>query len=83
MIARDGRYAGTGLPTQGISLGQPESHGRSSNMVEFVMPTCEELVEQLYALRRDMLAILGDENCTDRAGAVIDRFDRIIGRYED
>ncbi len=52
-------------------------------MIEFVMPTCEELVEQLYALRRDVLAIVGDEDCPDRAGAVIERFDRLIGRYGD
>jgi len=51
-------------------------------MVEFVMPTCEELVEQLYALRRDILAIVGDEDCSDSAGAVTERFDRVIGRYE-
>ena len=56
---------------------------RSSEMVEFVMPTCEELVDQLYALRRDVLAIVGDEGFPDPAGAVIERFDRMIARYED
>lgn len=52
-------------------------------MVEFVVPTCEELVDQLYALRRDVLAIVGDEGFADPAGAVIERFDRMIARYED
>jgi hypothetical protein len=52
-------------------------------MVEFVMPTCEELVEQLYALRRDILAIVGEDDSTGRAAAVSDRFDRMIARYED
>ena len=51
-------------------------------MIEFVMPTCEELVEQLHGLRRDVLAIVGDED-KRRTAAVKKRFERMIARYED
>jgi len=36
------------------------------------MPTCEELVEQLRAIRRNVVAVIGSES---------DRFDRLDGRY--
>ncbi|QTH20231.1 hypothetical protein HRJ34_18020 [Rhizorhabdus wittichii] len=51
-------------------------------MVEFVMPTCEELVAQLHAQRREMVSYFDRDGWTPGARQLLDRLDRLIARYE-
>jgi hypothetical protein len=52
-------------------------------MVEFVMPTGEELAEQLGAYRTAMVAHFEAEGWTPGAGKLLERMDRLIARYAD
>lgn len=52
-------------------------------MVEFVMPTTEELGEQLLAQRREVVAYFDEHGWTPKARKLVKRMDRLIYRYED
>lgn len=52
-------------------------------MVEFVMPTAEELAAQLKAQRREMVAHFDAEGWTTGARKLLKRMDRLIARYVD
>lgn len=50
-------------------------------MVEFVMPSAEELAEQLVAQRAAMVAHFDEEGWTAGARKLLERMDRLIARY--
>ena len=52
-------------------------------MVEFAMPTAEELVEQLSAQRRELVAYFEQRSWDEGARGLLERADRLIARYED
>ena len=50
-------------------------------MVEFVMPSCAELLGQLRAQREAAAALFDEEGWSAGARKLIERMDRLIARY--
>lgn len=52
-------------------------------MVEFVMPSAEEVTEQLEAFRRHLRAYFDEQGWTPGARDLDDRMERLIYKYKD